>query len=1200
MMTTDSDHDNMISFGDGGDDDDDDMLDLFSFGAETSTTPSSSDTNGGNTKTSSSAQVDYSEAMKSVMPLPPRNDDNDDKSQASEDSFIELLEQQQKKTTSILDTAAAAFRKNIQKRKVSNNGSDGSLDDDDDPATNDSDMQDILDWLDNDDELQVANANEEEELVFMEPPRPPTLAESIPKPEPPPPPPKVYDSLEEAVKDHDSTPYQIRRSLEKENFLVSPQVRPWLWAKVIVGKTLEETLQSSIADSYQQWEEQWKANENSVLSAVSLAQEEESNEEQAGGDGGDIASAETNKLQAQEISEQARKREWLEEQSKVLATRIVKVMTDPKDLETHQQDLFAILMNHEGSRPVEEEDEAGDHEESLGPSWKDPLLPPIACAILSGGVPKVAAAVMLSQIISKFMPIVSLNLKERQNATGFLHQFYLLCGYHLPLLVLHLDKYIPEWYKWPPKGDLPQSWLVCHFAGEARSASMLNPQLLLSLWDLILTSSNNSLRFFLVLALLDSHAERLLLLTGDDLTQEFHRVITFWSKEGNGVLIDNDADLTNEQANKCIRDWSDSALRLWEETPKSVTQKLKRVEDETVTTALIARQEAKEERLRLKLESEEKARQEAIEAERERKEDEARLRLTRARLVVFYRERNPGRETNIDKIMETYKGRYDVLDAKLKQKYGAGFNPALKPKPVSRGNNKILSTMNTGFGGRRGFGMRKEDVELTLGKLKKESVVVEVAASEVLPVICWSKEGNQVKIQKLQKSSKLDGEGNQGLPLKFYLVDCRPESSVLEQGRIPSSVSFVPIELVGKDKLKAQEEMFESLRGAVHICVMGEGFAALPEIYGHKLTKGLAEFIKADEKRIRDCALFFLSGGFPFVSVLEGGFAAAHAYLCRDGPKVHLHARNVLTDYDPEESIFAQFERAKTSTGKEKAQRSLQHMFDSGMTALTKSTMRFETTSSEVGSGNAEDQPEPKGEPKHSVRRFFGGNREENEEKEEVSKTETPQPSQPGIPFRNPFARKGQASKVGNKSDSGDLSTSSTHSESKEPNVESLSLTDEHQTKAPIAHQTGKEDPGASTPAPPKPQEATNASQRKGGFSGLGSALNNSMKAAHKPQTARNPFARFGGLGSNAAAKKTGETKGPGMANHLAGLNQFRKNTMATVMKNMAEGSQKAPQAAPHDASNDSGAARDASAKSDEGPTDQKVTPPPEPTIAKI
>lgn len=1109
----------VISYGDVNDEDDDDeMLDMFSFGAETTTTTATSGTDDSTTGNEMS-NVDYSNVNKSVMPLPPSSDDHDDKSQASEDSFIELLDQKQKEVT-VVD-AVSLVSSGINKLTTNTDASTGT----------DSDMQDILDWLDNDDEQQHQHYDDEEELIFVEPPRPPTLAESVPKPKPPPPPPKEYDSLHEAVKDTDSSLFQIRRALEKEKFVVSNEVRPWLWAKVICGKTLEETLQSSIADSFQQWENDWKDNGRSPLSAVSLQSQD--------GDG-DVAndaaagtSSATSAKQQRYLLQQSQKREWLETQSKSLASRIAMVASN-RDLCQYEQDLLALLMNHEGSKPLEEEEEDGDDN---NPSWKDPLLPPIACAILWGGVPTNAAAVMLSQIISKVMPIVSLTMKERVQAAGVLHQqFYLLCSYHLPLLVLHLDKYIPGWYKWPPKGQLPQSWLVSHMAGEAGDGAIMNPQLLVCLWDLILTSSNNSLRFFLVMALLDRYAERLLLLTGEKLKEEFRLVVTFSAKletdDESDFSVDTAVHISSDQATKYVRLWSDKAQVLWEETPISVAQKLKELEDEAVTYALVARQKVKEEKLRLQEEAEARAQQEAAEAEQEKKENEARLRLTRARLVSFYRQQNPGKETNIDKIMESYQGRYDVLDAKLKQKYGIGFNPALKP--ALKGNNKLLNSMNSGFGvgARVGFGKRKEEQETFQAK---DNVVVEVTASEVLPIVCWSKEANQIKIQKLKKSSKLDNASDERLPLKYYLVDCRPEASSQEQGRIPTSVSFTPDLLTDKVKLKSQEEMFESLRGSVHICVMGEGYAALPELYGHKMTKGLSEFMKEDEVRIYNCALFFLSRGFPFVSILEGGFAAAHAYLCQEGPKKHLYARNVLTDYDPEVSIFAQFERATNSTSREKAQRSLQHMFDSGITALTKSTMRFETLSSETS--KADETSHPKLEQMNVVRNFFGGKKEAPVHESRVNSEANlgDQPLQQHVPFRNPFAWKSQTHSELNQSSHRDSSTKSVNSETQGIEEESVPCDSSLEEQA-----TKEETSGLKANSRP-----FGASQKAGGFAGLGAALNNSIKSSGKAQNARNPFARFGNLGTNAGGKNK-EGKGPGLGNHFAGLNQFRKNVMKT------------------------------------------------------
>tara|TARA_B110001450_G_C17542554_1_gene449232 strand:- start:462 stop:968 length:507 start_codon:yes stop_codon:yes gene_type:complete len=92
--------------------------------------------------------------------------------------------------------------------------------------------------------------------------------------------------------------------------------------------------------------------------------------------------------------------------------------------------------------------------------------------------------------------------------------------------------------------------------------------------------------------------------------------------------------------------------------------------------------------------------------------------------------------------------------------------------------------------------------------------VVQVAPREVLPVICWRKKSDQGQLSKLKKTSKIDNDDNERTPLKFYLVDSRPQSAVREQGKLPTSLHFNP------DKFSTEEEaMIESLRGSVHICV---------------------------------------------------------------------------------------------------------------------------------------------------------------------------------------------------------------------------------------------------------------------------------------------------------------------------------------------------------------------------------------------
>ena len=663
-----SDDDNDAGFDMVDDDIDDDMADLFSFGAPSTPAAAAGNNAGGSTTAlagtdsqqptttgtmpttkSSSGSLSTTSGPKIVgieefMNVHYNNNDDDENRSSSGDSFLEMLYHAQEETASMdmfqtLTTSSTTTSKNNSRVMI------------DQDESGESDMQEILDWLDADDELASANraqAGDEEEVSFIHPPKPPptleeTIAKSKKKKPNNKPKKKKFGSLKEAVESKESSIKQIRSLLENENFDVDAPVRPYLWSKVICHKTLDETLQSSIADSFQQWEEKYLSQEKGQTlpsndETAGTAKEEE------GKDGMESPSASTD-------VENTKREKWIREKSSVLASRIVSVGAEA-DLETCQRALFLILMNHYDTSSKAHFEEQEDEDNSM-----DPLLPPVVCAILSARVPRVAAAVMLSQIVPSFMPILALSMKERQTVGDVLHrQFYLLACYHLPLLVLHLDKYIPDWYRWPPIGKLPQSWLVTHLAGETDGA-LMNPQWLLCLWDLVLTSSNNSLRFFLVIALLDNHVESLLLLTGDTLKEEFKKVVAFTAASSEtGVESSVGQDVSPKHAHTWVREWSDKAHTLFLETPFTISQKLKILEDESVNATLIKRQKDKEERMRLKAEAEAKAQQEAIEAERERKAEEARNRLTRARLVAYYRQFAPEKEGNIDKILHNYNG----------------------------------------------------------------------------------------------------------------------------------------------------------------------------------------------------------------------------------------------------------------------------------------------------------------------------------------------------------------------------------------------------------------------------------------------------------------------------------------------------------------------------------------------------------------
>ena len=95
------------------------------------------------------------------------------------------------------------------------------------------------------------------------------------------------------------------------------------------------------------------------------------------------------------------------------------------------------------------------------------------------------------------------------------------------------------------------------------------------------------------------------------------------------------------------------------------------------------------------------------------------------------------------------------------------------------------------------------------------------------------------------------------------------------------------------------------------------------------------------------CALFFIKRGFPFVSVLDGGFAAAHTWLARDCD--YLSLSEVLVDYDEETSLFADLEKSyqvskefSNASTRRKTTMAMQKLIDNSMVRLTNAENKVE------------------------------------------------------------------------------------------------------------------------------------------------------------------------------------------------------------------------------------------------------------------
>ncbi|KAK1749027.1 hypothetical protein QTG54_000966 [Skeletonema marinoi] len=239
-----------------------------------------------------------------------------------------------------------------------------------------------------------------------------------------------------------------------------------------------------------------------------------------------------------------------------------------------------------------------------------------------------------------------------------------------------------------------------------------------------------------------------------------------------------------------IPEWLSMSKSLIECTPSSVIELLRSADDRAVANAIKLRQLQMEKELQAQADAHEAA----LKKERDERDAEEKKAEIKARLTAYYRKHNPEKIDTVDQILKLFDGRIGVLNEKLRR----SINETKKHVAASVKERK------------------KKNVRDDTNLKSHVSVALEVSPTEVIPHICSKKQ--------------VAGDRNTRLPnaddtLNFYLIDCRPESIAREQGRFPKAINMSPEKLQDPEELQRLIDMFESSRGAVHICVMGEGFA---------------------------------------------------------------------------------------------------------------------------------------------------------------------------------------------------------------------------------------------------------------------------------------------------------------------------------------------------------------------------------------
>lgn len=458
----------------------------------------------------------------------------------------------------------------------------------------------------------------------------------------------VFTSLSDAIRSSASTIEDVRSLFKKE--YGSEQIRPlssedraYLWTKVICGKVLEDVDNGSLADSFREWQ-----NNNTAVDS----------------DGECMSMLDVLLLSASSID------------------------SDSEVYEATRDKLFSVLNYHSQGKDSS--------------AKADPLLPPVAHAILQTGMPLAVASVVLSQIEPKAMPLMRLSNAERFLAAKALHaDFYLLACYHLPLLIMHLDRNCQGWH-WPKKaneegiaeevlkektdesdnqetiddgaetmgenaktkkekegGLIPLRWFVTNFAGECDEACMDHADLL-PLWDHLLTTGESSWKFFLAIAVLEKRSDVLLMMKGDELRKELEELFHFKEAPVDSFVGSSD----NSSGGNMITEWLSISKSLIECTPSSVIELLRSADDRAVGNAIKLRQIQMEEELRAQAEAHEAA----LKKERDERDAEEKKALMKARLTAYYRTHNPEKVDTIDQILKVFDGRMEVLNEKLKKK----------------------------------------------------------------------------------------------------------------------------------------------------------------------------------------------------------------------------------------------------------------------------------------------------------------------------------------------------------------------------------------------------------------------------------------------------------------------------------------------------------------------------------------------------
>lgn len=585
----------------------------------------------------------------------------------------------------------------------------------------------------------------------------------------------------------------------------------------------------------------------------------------------------------------------------------------------------------------------------------EPLISCLVAPLLALGIGASAASALLYPLISVYTMFIDRGLSSgaRALAEELAHrQFQLLAAYHSPLLVQHLDRCYPGWEMAKSKsskdikspgdgiqisdtatdlveeeqgptamarvkrltGLVPSAMLggICACSATLPGGSPMS-DLLLPLWDYFFIRHDKLFGYFLLLVLLKRSEKELLKLQGKELKDLLEDVLS-----GSKALNVDAAGDSNTNIIESVHKWCLEGEALDLATPESFRHQVRLIGE-------LALEEHERELARIRNIADK------IAAEVPTDEDTKSMVVepgvaSSAPISLF--ELPPAAPTSHSRPGSFNMIKMKALMADASAKMAASMEN-LKLPNVSQTPTIAKATMKASpmaeMAALRPLCLNILPQEMIASIGRPEGRGEQTSPPVVVP-------GSPASYQPPGGSSLHRPRE----PLRYFVVDCRTEEEV-SKGRFPTAYQLEPGAMSDPEQISQLLEVFQPLVGRAHICLLGAGDAYLysqtdgtspqsttvqatastnvfDSFASHNrsesstappspITPGggtiSARSARMDYSSVNSFALFLIKRGFPYVSVVLGGFASAHDVLAASGEENPKGNLSTLVDHSP-------------------------------------------------------------------------------------------------------------------------------------------------------------------------------------------------------------------------------------------------------------------------------------------------------------